>query len=470
MMKMTLDLGLLHPVYLPIPTVWLVYALLFYLSIPLIIYIIVPYFFYGTKSTQKRIIIYVVGDIGHSPRICNHARSFSLLHFQVELCGYVDSELPDFISSDPNITVHPITRVEGLGLFKKVLFQCLVIGGHLWQLRGSDYILVQNPPNIPLFPIVALYKLLFCFTRCKWIIDWHNLGYSVLRLKLRAKNYHPLVVVAILTEWGFAKFFADYHLTVTKAMEQFLVQRFKINPKRCVVLYDRPADHFSALPMPFQKSREQVLATEPFSFINEILKGGNERQQLDFRRGDKIIVTSTSFTPDEDIGVLLNALKQYETESMVGSKSLPRILCIITGKGPMKDQYIKEVAETEWKLCRVEFAWLSPEEYPRLLQVCDCGVSLHYSTSGLDLPMKVLDMFGAGLPVLARNYPVLSELVTEDVNGLTFNNATELCHRLLAVIKDPVMFEKLKDGALKESRVLWQPGWEAAMKQAGIIH
>ena len=62
------------------------------------------------------------------------------------------------------------------------------------------------------------------------------------------------------------------------------------------------------------------------------------RQQLDLRRGDTILVTSTSFTPDEDIGVLLNALKQYETESVVGDDSLPRILCIITGKGPMKDK------------------------------------------------------------------------------------------------------------------------------------
>jgi beta-1,4-mannosyltransferase len=115
-----------------------------------------------------------------------------------------------------------------------------------------------------------------------------------------------------------------------------------------------------------------------------------------------VIVSSTSYTADENFGLLLDALLMYDRNHV---QSNPRLLVIITGKGPLKEFYSKEITLLNLKQVKVVQVWLSADDYPKILGSSDLGVSLHTSSSGLDLPMKVVDMFGTCLPVCAVGFP-----------------------------------------------------------------
>jgi len=108
-------------------------------------------------------------------------------------------------------------------------------------------------------------------------------------------------------------------------------------------------------------------------------------------------------------------------------------------------------------------AWLSAEDYALLLACADLGVCLHKSSSGVDLPMKVVDMFGAGLPVVGyADYESWTELVREGVNGKGFVTSEELGNILVELFAPyEEELETLRDGAIAEGRRRWDDEWDS---------
>ena len=75
--------------------------------------------------------------------------------------------------------------------------------------------------------------------------------------------------------------------------------------------------------------------------------------------------------------------------------------------------------------------------------------------------MKVVDMFGAGLPVCAVNFKCLHELVQHEENGLVFKNSFELANQLGRLFGDPDLRELagLTKGVESFRRYNWVDNW-----------
>lgn len=401
-----------------------------------------------------------------------HALSIAKHGGIVDLVGYVEADVhPDILANASRIRIHALTptpaslQTKDRLLFllygpAKVLFQIwtlwIVLG---YKTKPARWMLVQNPPSIPTLAIATL----ICFLRqTRLVIDWHNFGFSILALRL-GKN-HPLVQISHWYECILARF-AKAHFCVTDAMTRVLKQgnytKQAIRP-----LHDRPASDFQPLA---EETRFNFLDSLP-----ELLYSNDDPRLQDLQRlvgevkigKSKLVVSSTSWTPDEDFSILLNALSNYSDLAITTHPELPEIFVVVTGKGPQKADFVSAInslkAEEKLEMVTIATAFLSTANYAKLLGSADLGVSLHTSSSGVDLPMKVVDMFGAGLPVAGwGDFEAWPELVQEDVNGKSFTDATGLQKVLMQLFGgDESLLKRLKEGAVNEGTKRWDEEWD----------
>ena len=228
----------------------------------------------------------------------------------------------------------------------------------------------------------------------KLIIDWHNYGFSILALT-NGPN-HILCKICKRMEIFFGQR-ADSNLCVTNAMKNDLLT---YNVKAST-LYDKPHERFKPLTVEekntfFQKLIQRYNLKEfadpdcndrHTAFTNV----SNEDNKVSMKASrPALIVSSSSWTEDEDFHILIDALEMYQNK-ISNNYKLPNLICALTGKGPLKEYYEKLFMEKNFRNIKVLFVWLEPNDYPLLLGCSDLGVCFHNSTSSLDLPMKIVD-------------------------------------------------------------------------------
>ncbi|PYR15371.1 MAG: hypothetical protein DMG00_00705 [Acidobacteria bacterium] len=185
------------------------------------------------------------------------------------------------------------------------------------------------------------------------------------------------------------------------------------------------------------------------------------------------IVCPTSWTEDEDFDLAIDAVAWLEERirgwEATGRRRFPDLVILVTGDGVRRAEFERRFAGLPARRVQLRARWLEPEDYPRVVGSADLGLCLHRSSSGLDIPMKVADLFGAGVPVCALDYGAcLAERVRHGDNGLLFSTARQLADVIFDLFEafpgNQSSLDRLRTGARRSARPTWEEGWSRDAK------
>jgi beta-1,4-mannosyltransferase len=386
-----------------------------------------------------------------------HAHALAAHGIDVDLVGLEGTPLPRAITDEPRISVHRIrppglrTRgdLTGSTYAAAGLFDAARVSFSLWRtlkkLRRPDLVLVQNPPA---FPTLAVSWFSLRRRGVRFVVDWHNLGYTLLQLRLG--RWHPAVRLARWFERRDARR-ADANLAVSRGLAAFLEGKFGV--KQAQVLYDRPASVFAAIERGDRERFRQAL----------FARLGIRASTVGF------VVCPTSWTEDEDFDVVIEAVMHLEErvrgwEAGDSARRFPELVILVTGDGARRAEFERRFAGLPARRIQLRARFLEPEDYPRVVGSADLGLCLHRSSSGFDIPMKIADLFGAGVPVCALDYGAcLAERVRHGDNGLLFSTGRQLADVLFDLFEqfpaDQKALDRLRTGARRLARPTWEEGW-----------
>jgi beta-1,4-mannosyltransferase len=385
-----------------------------------------------------------------------HAHALASNGVDVDLVGYEGTPLPRRVIDNPRINVHRFQaltkrfrQTASLPYAIVATIEAIQLSFRLWRLLRTldrpDLVLVQNPPAFPTL-LVTSWSLRRRGTR--FVIDWHNVGYTLLQRRLG--RWHPAVRLSRWMERRDARR-ADAHLCVSRGLASFLNVKWNIPGAR--VLYDRPASVFA----PMDRSERERFRLALFGRM------GLVGETYGF------IICPSSWTEDEDFDVVIDAVLRLEDRIRGWEGADPRrrfvsLIVLVTGDGARRAEFERRFAGLPARRVFLRTRWLEPEEYPRVVGSADLGLCLHRSSSGLDIPIKIADLFGAGVPVCALDYgAALAERVRHGDSGLIVSTARQLADVLFDLFEtypaEQPLLERLRLGARRSARPTWEEGW-----------
>ena len=317
------------------------------------------------------VAVIVLGDLGRSPRMQYHAYSLSKFdNFkEVLLIGYKGEEcikdikeankIKEIRLSIPELYMPFLNKISIIRILYKgiiLLFTLIITLFKLQSQSKIDLVLIQNPPCIP---AAIASVILSYFYSTKILVDWHNLSFKMYDQKtINRTSYYSttnmLIQITKLTEFLISHL-CHCHICVSNAMQIWLQEVFYIHP---IIVYDRP---FSTIfnpdlgtnlvvkhdlllkykltdnelfPHIIHTTNEQQQTSSKLGRNLAEIKAFSERTGIDIKSSDvttcqtilkynkntndchvyirqdatHILISATSWTPDEDFTPLLTAL------------------------------------------------------------------------------------------------------------------------------------------------------------------
>lgn len=371
---------------------------------------------------EKKVAVVVVGEVGRNPRTLHHVLELAAAGIRTEVLD-LSRQAPELPSHVGWVRLRALSRVGSgsgkvvflLGSGVRMVLIFLELTTQLIRTRPT-HILLQNPPS---FPTLLAAWLAARVRGARWLVDWHNYGYSMLALRLGDRD--AFVKLAAAYE-GWMGRRADGHLCVSRAMANDLGSRFGI---AATVLYPAPL-HLEEPTM--NRDEEGVL----------------------------VIVAPCGWTADEPVDGFLEAL-----ELLRGEPLQHRFRFHLTGDGPMRAGYEPRLAQLREAGWAIHTGFLSEVDYRAVIRSAAVGISLHQSASGLDLAMKNVDLLAARVPVCALDYGgSLPEQIRSGENGYLFRTAEDLAGLLRGFAAEPGELRTLRERMREQATTTWAVEWQ----------
>lgn len=396
----------------------------------------------STVPPARRAAVVVIGDLARSPRMCRQAASFAAEGWNVDVFACLDTPLTGELEESSALRIHALPASDGCGMsFTMALRQVFGLARGLRAAKPA-VVMVQTPPAVHVLPLL----LALCHRmHCRLAIDWHNFGWTILSLRIGRDT--SLVRLSGWLERALAAR-AAVHLCVSQAMRARLLESPGVD---AVVVRDRASGDFSRL---VDAERDQ-LRTEladvlPLSAMERVaLRDGSGR----------LLISATSWSRDEDLQMMLDALCLWSQRA--SGPPLPHLVVVVSGAGPLRMDFERRARSLALNGVSLHTVWLAAGAYPKLLAAADLGVCMHRSSSGVDLPMKIAEMLGVGLPVCAFDYgPCLREILVDGENGVLFRDASELMRAWYALfVQSPQRLAELRRRIVTAARPTWHEEW-----------